>query len=165
MKILVYDTESDGLLDDGPKGTAATRIWCAVTKIDNDVNRYGPDDIGDFIHTLSNVGSDTVIVCHNQITHDLPLMEKLYGYRHRGKVLDTLVFSRLLNPERVGRHGLEAWGERLGVSKPTHEDWAVYSNEMLHRCTKDVEINYLVYKALMKEAEMDEEELVNLPSY
>ena len=165
MNILVYDTESDGLLNDSPTGLAATRIHCAVTKMDNKVTKYGPDDIGDFILTLSNVSSDTIIVCHNQIAFDLVLMEKLYDYRHRGKVLDTLIFSRLLQPERVGRHSLDAWGERLGRQKPKHEDWTQFSPAMLHRCTVDVEINYLVYLALMKEAGLDEEELRALPIY
>lgn len=159
MNILVYDTESDGLLNE------AMRIWCAVTKMDDVVTKYGPDDIGKFIHTLANGGSDTIIVCHNQIAHDLALMEKLYGYKHRGKILDTLIWSRLLNPERVGRHSLAAWGERLGYPKVEHSDWGVYSPEMLNRCVGDVELNYLVYLELMKEAGMNEEELVSLPLY
>jgi len=155
----VYDTESNGLLNE------ATKIHCAVTKMGGVTNKYTPNDIGNFITYLSNLDSDTIIVAHNQIEHDLPLMEKIYGYKHRGQVLDTLVMSRLLNPERVGRHSLDAWGTRLGRCKPTHEDWSTYSSHMLHRCSEDVEINYLVYKELMKEAEMDEEELVGLPSY
>ena len=159
MNVLVFDTESDGLLDE------ATRIWCAVTKMDGEVTRYTPDTVGVFITALSNLSSDTIICCHNLIEHDLPLMEKIYGYRHEGKVLDTLVMSRLLQPERVGRHGLGAWGERFGRSKPAHEDWSLYSPEMLHRCTEDVEINHMVYTYLMKEAEMDEEDLVRLPMY
>lgn len=165
MNILVYDTESDGLLHDGPKGLAATRIWCAVTKINDVVTEYGPDDIGKFIHTLAHGDSDTIIVAHNQIAHDLALMEKLYGYIHRGRVLDTLVMSRLLQPERQGRHSLDAWGERLGRPKPLHSCWSVFTPEMQHRCSEDVEINYLVYLELMKEAGMNEEELVSLPLY
>jgi DNA polymerase III alpha subunit (gram-positive type) len=133
--------------------------------MDGVVTQYTPDDIGRFIDTLGNLRSDTIICCHNLIEYDLPLLEKIHGYRHRGKILDTLVFSRLLNPERVGRHGLGSWGERFGRPKPTHEDWSVYSNDMLYRCSEDVEINYLVYQYLMKEAEMDEEELAKLPMY
>ena len=157
--ILTYDTESDGLLD------TATRIWCAVTKDNNGVTKYGPDDIGDFILTLGNVSSDTILIAHNQVEHDLPLLEKIHGYTHRGRVLDTLVMSRLLNPERSGRHGLDAWGERLGRQKPSHEDWTTFSPAMLHRCHEDVEINYLVYLELMKEAQLSEEDLVRLPLY
>lgn len=159
MKVLLFDTESDGLLDE------ATRIHCAVTKMDGVLTRYTPDDVSGFVSTLSNLSDDTIVCCHNLIEHDLPLMEKLYGYKHKGLVLDTLVMSRLLQPERVGRHGLGAWGERFGRPKPVHEDWSRYTKEMLHRCTEDVEINHLTYLHLMKEAEMDEEELVALPMY
>ena len=159
VRVLVYDTEADGLLD------AATTIHCAVTKMDGVVTQYTPVDITRFISDLSNLGDDTVIVCHNQLGYDLRLMEKLYGYRHRGVVLDTLVMSRLLNPERLGRHGLESWGERLGRSKPSHEDWSRFTPAMLHRCKEDTEINYLVYKALMKEGGLNEYDLLQLPSY
>ena len=159
MNVLVFDTESNGLLDE------ATEVWCAVTKVNEVVTQYILDDTRRFIDTLSNLGDDTIICAHNLIEHDLPLLEKIYGYRHEGRVLDTLVMSRLLQPERVGRHGLGAWGERFGRSKPAHEDWSFYNPEMLHRCTEDVEINSMVYTHLMKEAEMDEEELAQLPSY
>lgn len=155
----MFDTESDGLLDE------ATRIHCAVTKMDGVVTTYTPNDVGKFISTLANLSDDTIICAHNCIEHDLPLMEKLYEYKHEGKVLDTLVMSRLLQPERLGRHGLAAWGERFGRPKPPIEDWSTYTPEMLHRCAEDVEINSLTYRHLMKEAEMDEEELVALPMY
>ncbi len=159
MRVLTYDTESNGLLEE------ATTIHCAVTKIGDVLTTYDPSTVRNFITDLSNLSSDTIICAHNQITHDLPLMEKIYGYRHRGKVLDTLVLSRLLNPERVGRHGLEAWGERLGRSKPDHEDWENYTPELLHRCSEDVEINELVLHELLREGGIDAEELASLPSY
>lgn len=159
MRILVYDTEANGLLGE------ATKVHCAVTYCEGQVETYDPTRINDFIAQLSSISSDSVIVCHNQIDYDLPLIEKLYGYKHKGKVLDTLVFSRLLNPERVGGHSLDAWGERLGRRKPEHEDWTQYSPAMLHRCTEDVKINHLLYKELMKEAELDEERLASLIEY
>ena len=159
MDIKIFDTESNGFLD------VATEVHCAVIRDRGGVHRYPPNDVGIFIDALANGGSDTIIVCHNLIEHDLPLLEKIHGYKHRGKVLDTLVMSRLLNPERMGGHGLEAWGERLGRAKPDHEQWDHYSPEMLFRCTEDVEINYLTYQYLMKEAGLDEEDLASLPMY
>lgn len=104
-----------------------------------------------------------VLIMHNGIGYDLPLLKKLYGYTFKGKVVDTLIISRLLNPKRlvpfncpnkkVGPHSIEAWGYRVGRGKPEHNDWEVFSEAMLHRCSEDVEILELVYKALMKEAE------------
>jgi hypothetical protein len=70
--------------------------------------------------------------------------------------------SRLLNPKRIvpfncpdrglGPHSLGAWGYRVGRGKPDHDDWENFSEEMLHRCTEDVEILELVYNELLKEA-------------
>jgi len=159
VDVLIFDTEANGLLHD------ATTMHCAVTKGSEGVTKYYPSDIRSFMDTLSNLPTDTILVCHNLIGYDLPLMERLYGYRHEGRVLDTLVFSRLLNPERSGRHSLGAWGERLGRGKVEHNDWEFFSEDMLFRCSEDVEINYLVYKYLMKEGGIDEEELAQLPSY
>jgi hypothetical protein len=99
---------------------------------------------------------------HNGLGYDWPLLKKLYGYEFKGKKVDTLVMSRLLNPKRllpfncpnkkIGPHSIEAWGYRVGRGKPEHSDWENFSEEMLHRCTEDVEILELVYNELMKEA-------------
>ena len=157
MLITVFDTESNGLLEE------ADTIHCAVTK---DNKGIAHSLTGEYIPKLLEVlDKSDVIVAHNLISHDLPLLEKLYGYKHKGRVLDTLVLSRLLNPERVGRHGLGAWGERFGIPKPEHEDWSVFSPEMLYRCQQDVEINYKVSYHLLEEAEMSEEDLWELPMY
>ena len=122
----------------------------------------GPASIGLFIDAI--MASD-IIVAHNALCHDLPLLEKLYGYKHEGRVLDTLVLSRLLQPERVGRHSLEAWGERFGIPKPVHEDWSTFTPEMMYRCEQDVEINYRLLYHLLNEAELTEEELCQIPMY
>lgn len=151
-KVTVFDLEADGLLDE------ATRIWCGVV---DDV-AYEPHQIEALILKLAN--SD--IICgHNIIDYDLPLLEKIYEYKHEGKVLDTLVLSRLLNPERQGGHSLDVWGQRVGVQKPVHEDWSMYSEEMLHRCKEDVKINRRVYDLLLREAELNAEDLEGLPVY
>jgi hypothetical protein len=70
--------------------------------------------------------------------------------------------SRLLNPKRLvpfncpnkkaGPHSIEAWGWRVGRGKPEYNDWENFSEDMLHRCTEDVEILHLVYESLLKEA-------------
>ncbi|MGJ8839522.1 hypothetical protein AB9H28_24425, partial [Salmonella enterica subsp. enterica serovar Kentucky] len=52
---------------------------------------------------------------------------------------------------KAGPHSIEAWGYRLGRGKPEHEDWSQFSPEMLHRCSEDVEIQYLTMLELHKE--------------
>ena len=56
--------------------------------------------------------------------------------------------SKLFNPERP-EHSLESYGKQFGRNKPVHEDWSVFSEAMLHRCSEDVEINYITYKHLV----------------
>lgn len=69
------------------------------------------------------------------------------------KVMDTLVMSRLLNPDRklppqayaksmgnVAPHSIEAHGIRIGRYKPENEDWSKLTDHMVHRVREDVAI-------------------------
>lgn len=155
MKVATLDTESDGLYRE------ATRVWCGVLKDSNtkEVFKFRPHQIKEL---LAKIDEYDVIKCHNGIGHDWPLLKKLYGYEYKGKKVDTLIMSRLLNPKRLvpphcpdkgSPHSVKAWGYRVGRGKVEHEDWSVFSEDMLHRCVEDVEIQELIYEALMKEAE------------
>ena len=155
MKIRVFDSEANGLLD------TVTTAHCGVFKsLDGkEVEKFDNQQIPDMLRFLDTCD---VIIGHNIIGYDFPMLKKVYGYVYKGKKVDTLLMSRALNPDRMlppnaiirsaGPHSIYAWGVRVGVDKPEHEDWAVYSPAMLHRCTEDVEINRLVYHELMKEA-------------
>lgn len=156
MRICFGDLEADGLIPE------ATRAWCGVFK-DKDTKeifKFGPHQIPEMLAFMDTIG---VLIMHNGIGYDWPLLKKLYGYTYRGKKVDTLVMSRLLNPKRVvpyncpdkktGPHSVKAWGYRVGRGKPDHDEWDKYSPEMLHRCTEDVEILELIYDALLEEAE------------
>lgn len=154
MKIGTADLEADGLLD------TATQVWCGVFKESSgDIHKFKPNEIKAM---LRHMDSYDVLKMHNGFGYDWPLLEKLYGYRYEGKGVDTLIMSRLLSPNRlvpfncpnrnIGPHSVEAWGWRLGRGKPEHNDWSKFSDDMLHRCTEDVEIQELIYEALIKEA-------------
>lgn len=152
IPVLVGDLEANGLLD------TADTIWCGVFK-DISSGRsfvYGPDDIQQIVPLLDRTD---VLVMHNGVQYDLPLLDKVLGYKFPGRVVDTLLMSRLQNPDRAtpkgcssGPHSVEAWGYRLGRAKPGHEDWSQYSPEMLHRCKEDVEIQHRILDALVEEA-------------
>ena len=154
MKIVTGDLEADGLLDE------ATRVWCGVFKdlSTKEVVKFKPDDVEEMLTYLDTVD---VLIMHNGIGYDLPLLKKLYGYEFKGQVVDTLLMSRLQKPsrglppncpnKRAGPHSVEAWGYRVGRGKPEHNDWANFSEDMLHRCTEDVEIQELIFKELKKE--------------
>ena len=154
MKMVFGDLEANGLLD------TVTKTHCGVFKEKGNASvKFGPNQVKEMLEYLDTVD---VLVMHNGLGYDLPMLEKLYGYVFKGKVVDTLIMSRLLKPKRLvpfncpnkkaGPHSIESWGYRVGRGKPEHNDWEVFSPEMLHRCSEDVEILVLVYDALMEEA-------------
>ena len=91
-------------------------------------------------------------IAHNGIGFDIPVIEKLWGYKiPLSKTTDTLVLSRLFDPQRKGGHSLKVWGERLGDFKDEFSDWSAYSEEMKEYCKQDVHVTELLYEHLMKE--------------
>lgn len=154
MKVGFFDLEGNGLLD------TITTVHCGVVKEKGGpVAKFKPTQIYALLRHLETFD---VLIAHNGIGYDFPVLKKLLGWEFKGKIVDTLIMSRLLDPKRmvpfncpdkgIGPHGLEAWGYRVGRGKPAHDDWENYSEEMLHRCSEDVEILELVYEALLKEA-------------
>jgi len=92
------------------------------------------------------------IVFHNAIGFDIPAIQKLYPWFKPKKVWDSLVWSRLLDPDIDGGHSIEAWGVRFGgQQKVEHEDWSKYTPEMRVRCDADVEIGYKLWEHIKKE--------------
>ncbi len=155
MNVFIGDLEADGLLD------TATKVHCGVFKnrATGEVVKFRPSQIQEMLQWLDTVD---VLIMHNGIGYDWPLLRKLYKYEFKGKKVDTLIMSRLLDPKRIvpyncpdkgiGPHSVEAWGYRVGRGKPSHDDWSVFSEDMLHRCTEDVEIQSLIYDALLEES-------------
>lgn len=138
---MIFDIETDDL--------NATKIWCIVAKeVDGKSYRFTPDEIKDGIKLLEQ--ADTLIG-HNIIGFDLPVLEKLYNFKYSGKVIDTLVMSRLYNPVRENGHSLKTWGYRLGVPKQEQPEFDNYTPVMLNYCEQDVILNEAVYKYLLDE--------------
>lgn len=151
----MFDLEADGLYD------TVTKVWCIVIKdIDsNERFEYGPDRLQEALIKLSEFN---VIIGHNILNYDLPVLKKILNWSPNvsTEALDSLVMSRLANPDRPkppgytgkgGPHSLEAWGYRVGKGKPDHDDWHIFSPAMLRRCREDVEINHLVYHTVSGE--------------
>ena len=163
---LVFDLETNGLLND------ATRIHCAAlhwgeddrTEAFND-EKYAesPKELpmgGNYSITtaLSWLETADVIVGHNIIGFDIPVIKKLYNwFNPSGTIVDTLLLSRLYHPNLLdidkehqwkhmplqlyGRHSLEAYGYRLGEYKGNFgktTDWSDWSQEMQDYCIQDV---------------------------
>lgn len=139
LKTAVFDIESDGLLDE------ATTIHCLVYRdlsTKEVVSLTSPEDMVRFFQEY------TTVIGHNIIMYDLPLVEKLLGIKYEGRTIDTLVLSWYINPS-WRTHGLASIGEMYGIPKPPIDDWENLTvEEYVHRCTEDVEINYVYWRDL-----------------
>lgn len=136
MTHLIFDIETDGLLDD------VTKTHCLVIKNEegtvfkcNDHGAYRT--IEDGLKLLMNgAANGAKIVGHNIIQYDIPVLKKLFPWFDipQAQVLDTLVLGRLiytnlkdidmgllkkqkLPGKLFGSHSLEAYGYRLGLMK------------------------------------------------
>ena len=138
----IWDIETDGLK---PK-----TIWCLCAIK------------GDQMYTLENPTAEMVKelfsdvtehVGHNLINYDIPAVERILGVKVTGDVTDTLVLSRLYNPNLEGGHSLDAWGQRLKFPKGEYYDWTRLTPEMLEYCKQDVRVTEQVLAFLEKALE------------
>ncbi len=161
-----------------------TKTHCIVTEdIDTgEIKRYNPDEIGQAVKDLE---AADMIMGHNIVGYDIPVMEKLYGFDFKGTVVDTLLLSRLANPNRamhprcptkvwdehsekmkmVGPHTLMNLGYFAGINKGDFGEsagWEHYSEEMMEYCEQDVKVTTQVYKYLLKELKGYSKECITL---
>lgn len=153
MRICVADIEADGLLHLQLKKnkepmSVATKIHCLAIKTlgVDDTRLYTPDTIMDGYHDLNTYD---YVIGHNFISMDKPAFEKFIG-PVKPKVIDTLILSRMLFPDKydipMGRHSLEAWGKWLGHHKGDYQGgWESYNDDMGEYCMNDVVLNELIY--------------------
>lgn len=155
--IAVFDVESDGLLD------VATKIHCLSYDIGN-----GPKTILSYDRMRKFLSEATVLIGHNIVCYDIPLLEKLLNIKIKARLIDTLALSWYLNVDNI-LHGLEFFGRKYGVKKPKIEDWSNLSTEdYTHRCEEDVKINRLLWTDLEKhllQLYEDEKEVDRLIKY
>ena len=161
----VIDIETNNLLSNmldysslPYKLNSDARLWCIVVRdVDTDDVKELVSENGSSItkNDLQRILSDcSELIGHNAIKFDL-LALKLFGvldydigYLDQSdklfgkdiKVTDTLVRSRLLNPDRKGGHSLGAWGKVLGDFKGDFHDFSKFSPEMLSYCIQDTKV-------------------------
>ena len=142
MKIIL-DIEANGLRPD--------TIWVIVAKeIGNDGTNsvFLADEIGRFGDWCRD-NDVSCIIGHNVLGYDIPVMERLIpNFKWEGEVEDTLVMSRLANPQREGGHSLASWGDRLLFPKGEHSEWDKFSWEMVEYCQRDVDVTLKTYEQL-----------------
>ena len=116
----------------------------------NEISTYadqpGYDPLADGYARLK--GADRVVF-HNGFGFDLHAINMVApGTLTWDQIYDTLVVSRLVNPEISGGHSLDAWGRRLGHNKVEHSEWDRFSEAMVVRNRVDVVILQKLYDKL-----------------
>lgn len=148
----LFDIETNAIdFSIGNHAEQVTDCWCIVL-LDIDTGNmewgYGEEGVARMLKKLEEADE---LIGHNIIQFDIPALEKLFGFKTHARITDTLVYSRLLYPDRPGGHSLRAWGERLGEDKGEFTDFSQYSEEMLKYCQQDIRTNHVVYRHLLAE--------------
>jgi len=143
-KLVVFDIETDGLLDEVSKIHVLSYQFY---KSDEIKSLYNYEEIKKFIQR-----EDIILVGHNIIQYDLPVIKKLLGVEPKNIPVDTLMLSRYLMSHKHGyKHNLEAYGQRFNVPKIQVDDWDTDNIELYtKRCERDVEINTKLLSVQLK---------------
>ena len=180
------DIETSGLLDDSTIDYTTSpyklkpnyKLWCIVCW-DIDTNtpyRFVLEECyTKFPEFAKNI--ETVIV-HNGIDFDLLALKLILGMDYtvepdtwcgrKVEIIDTLVLSKCLNPDRFGGHSLDEWGKRVGYNKidwreeaislgliernsPRGAEFLQFHPNMVDYCQRDVEVTAKTYIELLKE--------------
>lgn len=190
IKTGVIDIESNGLLSQmldyscfPYKLKQDARLWVvSVTDISTMTTKslvkedITKDNIADLIKDYD------VLVAHNGVKFDFVVL-MLFGlidYRigylgekdilngKEVRIIDTLILSRFINPDRFGGHSLDSWGERVGVHKtyyrgeliklgaiepslPKGDEFKFYHPLMKDYCEQDTKTNAYTYIEILKE--------------
>ncbi len=189
-KALILDIESSDLLANmldfssfPYKLKPDAKLWCVVIRnahTDEVVSAVKEDITREWIQ--ENLKGCTHLIGHNVAKFDF-LVLKLFGvldyevgyldkpdllFGEETKIIDTLILSRLLNPDRFGGHSLHSWGERTGTNKidfrqvcinkgyiekssPKGAEFKQYCPEMLEYCEGDTNTNKQTFFALINE--------------
>lgn len=164
----VFDTETDGLIDE----MTTMHYACVVNAVNREeFTTTNPEQLCDHLDQYG------VLVGHNIIGFDLPMLYKKFGWKPKPHVIivDTLWLSRMYHPDIDNGHSLGAWGERLGNPKteyypvmdpeqPVYDStytladavkdprWkgSIRTHRMCSYCDQDVDVNVDVFWKLVE---------------
>lgn len=161
---LIFDIETNGLLD------KVTKLH-TIAVYDLDTEKIESSTPHNHQGILDKLQKADIVIGHNILKYDVPVLQKLYPNFKVKKIYDTLLVSKLAFPDigimddiniykgtfpksLRGSYSLKAWGYRLGVLKGTYCEqenaWNQYSEEMRAYCEDDVRVTLALYKCLQK---------------
>ena len=154
---IIFDLETNAL-----KPTDVTVIHCVAANDGKETVLY--KDPKEWLPLLEE--ADTIIG-HNIIQYDIACIKELYpNFKPKGKVIDTLILSRMVWPDILdidfkkkwetmpvqlyGRHSLEAYGHRMKKHKKHADldDFSKLSKELADRCVCDVDVTCKLWARL-----------------
>ena len=189
-RAIILDLESNDLLADmldfssfPYKLKQNAKLWCVVLR-----DAYTDEIIAEEKENITkewlqkSLEGCTHLIGHNVLKFDF-LVLKLFGvldytvgylneedtlFGKPVKLIDTLILSRLLNPDRFGGHSLYDWGVRTGTNKidfrhvciskgyipkdaPKGAEFKQYVPEMLTYCIGDTDTNKHTFFSLLGE--------------
>lgn len=173
MKRVVFDVETDGLLE------KATKVHSLVIRdLDSDKLLSCTDALADgpsIADGLAVLAAADLLIGHNAIKFDIPVLKKLYpSWNPTGTVRDSLVCTRYifahieesdweavrrgtLPGKLVGAHSLKSWGYRLGVLKGTYAEendaaWDQWSESLQRYCEQDTLVTKILWQQRIEPA-------------
>lgn len=169
-RIMLFDLETDGL---DLQAISKIHVLAVYDYQTERFYRFDKEKVSEGVRFLEKAD---VIVGHNIINFDVPVIQKFFPSFEPKQVLDTLVWARLvyadikdidyrlynkgrLPGKYIGSHSLEAYGFRLGVLKDDfHEtaDWSEWSQEMSDYCEQDVRVTKALYEKLKSKGVSEE---------
>jgi hypothetical protein len=141
MITTIIDIEADALKD------KVTKIYCLSYIIYDTESKeiLERGSITNYLQIAIFILKQSIIVGHNIILYDIPVMEKILNIKIDALLIDTLGLSWYLYPKR-DTHGLESWGNHFNIIKPIITDWTNLSIETyVNRCEIDTDINFSLF--------------------
>lgn len=148
-----------------------TKVWCislchledgsffdGVKVTFSDENTPGTEKLSYIRDYFEGFNDKLTIIGHNIIAYDIPVLAKFIfkcstkELFDRFNIIDTLVISRVLDPDLEGGHALADYAKRFGNAedKVEYNDWINFNPIIIERCEKDVLLTERVYNHLQQ---------------
>lgn len=162
MQTLIFDIETNAIEDFATLGGFKTILCLSVyDPKSGKMESFKKDSLWRGLVELENAD---VIVGHNIVKFDIPIIKKYYpAWNPGGLVRDTVLLSRLFHTNMaeddsrkgwvdrnlIGAHSLKSWGQRLGFAKDsfgtTEGAFDGWTQELQDYCEQDVLVTSKLY--------------------